>query len=516
MHTPPAQVSLVLQASRSSQGRVLARLTQPVLALHVSLVHGLLSSQVTAPPTQLPTLHRSPWVQALPSSQGAITCLNWQLPVAASQVSAVQALPSSHGLLGPATHRPPLQKSPWVHALPSVHGALVGTTWQPSLASHESAVHGLPSPQAKALPLKHLPPVQASPLVQTEPSASQSVPSFCATRPHLPMPLSHTFLAHALSAPVSQLTTVAGLTLHAHTLVLLSQNSVPLQRLPSSKLPQSASLMHLQVLAPELHLPSWQASPVVHGLPSSHAFKLLLWVQPLKGSQPSDVQGLPSSQSTEALSGMPLHAPVLLQTSPPVQSLPSLQGRLLATWLQPPSGRHESLVHGFLSLQLAPTPAHEPAVQVSASVQSLLSLHGAEFAGQPHLPVTMSHRSSVHGLPSWQVLGLPGAQSPSTHKSPKVQALPSLHTEPASGEWLHPVPGRHLSALQASLSLQSRVVPPAQSPSLHVSFRVHTLPSLQGSWLGACWQPLGEQMSSVHGLPSSQARVCPWQVPLPQ
>ena len=73
----PSQVSLV-QVSPSS-GHVAPAMAlmwmQPLFGSQLSLVHGLLSSQVcTPPPTQLPAAHASLWVQALPSSQARPAC----------------------------------------------------------------------------------------------------------------------------------------------------------------------------------------------------------------------------------------------------------------------------------------------------------------------------------------------------------------------------------------------------------------------------------------------------------
>jgi hypothetical protein len=64
----------------------------------------------------------------------------------------------------------------------------------------------------------------------------------------------------------------------------------------------------------------------------------------------------------------------------------------------------------------------------------------------------------------------------------------------------------HHSTVQLFPSLgQLSAAPPLQLPPLQESFVVQTLPSSQPPVLALCEQyVLGEQVSSVHGLPSSQ------------
>src|SRR5439155_1630135 len=69
-HTPPAQVSAVVQALPSVQAAVFGVFTQPVAGSHESSVQTLASLQLEAgPPTQTPPAQVSAVVQALPSSQ---------------------------------------------------------------------------------------------------------------------------------------------------------------------------------------------------------------------------------------------------------------------------------------------------------------------------------------------------------------------------------------------------------------------------------------------------------------
>ncbi len=187
------------------------------------------------------------------------------------------------------------------------------------------------------------------------------------------------FLLHTVSALASQLTTVLGLTLQLYGRLLLSQNSVPLHKLPSSWLAQSLSWLQPQVLVPDLHTPPAQASPVVQPLPSSQGAVLPVWVQPALGSQASVVQGLLSVQNTPTLMAEPAHLP-RPHVSLLVQALPSSQGRVLAALTQPVLGSHASLVHGLLSSQLAAVPLQTPALHTSDTEHALPSLHGLLLA----------------------------------------------------------------------------------------------------------------------------------------
>ena len=68
---PPAQTSPVVQVLPSSQTTVLFTCPQPVAGSQLSSVQGLPSSQFTVEMgVQAPAAHWSPTVQAFPSSQG--------------------------------------------------------------------------------------------------------------------------------------------------------------------------------------------------------------------------------------------------------------------------------------------------------------------------------------------------------------------------------------------------------------------------------------------------------------
>ena len=222
LQLPPEQTSLEVQALPSLQPSVELAKVQPPLGSQLSVVQGLPSLQARSlPGTHWPLAHRSPWVQTEPSSQGSVWLANWQ-PLALSQLSAVQGLPSLQRLGAPPWQTPPLHASLVVQAVASLHASAELTNAQPELGSQLSAVQGLPSLQVAGLAPVQLPPEQASPVVQALPSSQAK-------------------LARVNTQPL------AG-----------SQESV-VQPLPS-----------LQVLAvPGAQLPALQASPLLQTLPSS-------------------------------------------------------------------------------------------------------------------------------------------------------------------------------------------------------------------------------------------------------
>ena len=111
----------------------------------------------------------------------------------------------------------------------------MGVATQPFWSEHVSAVHGFPSLQVSAAPATHAPPLQASPTVQTEPSASQDLPSLNAVTVHAPDSGTHTLWLHVESPLASHVTMLPGLIAHvAFPGLDLSQNSVPLHVFPSS------------------------------------------------------------------------------------------------------------------------------------------------------------------------------------------------------------------------------------------------------------------------------------------
>jgi hypothetical protein len=119
---PPLHVSLAVHAFPSSHEAVLFVYTHPVEGLHESSVQTLLSSQTTGVPgLHTPPPQVSPVVQAFPSSHGLVLFTKTQ-PVAGLQLSLVHTLLSLQTTGVPGLHTPPPHVSPKVQAFPSLHG----------------------------------------------------------------------------------------------------------------------------------------------------------------------------------------------------------------------------------------------------------------------------------------------------------------------------------------------------------------------------------------------------------
>src|SRR3989442_10728276 len=150
-HAPPAHVAAVVQTLASSHGAVFAVCTHPVAGLHESVVQTFPSSQLRAgPPAHPPAEQVSFVVHALPSSQGRVfaACTH---PTAGAQESVVQTLPSSQASGGPPWHAPFEPVSPVVQAFPSSHAAVLGVTVQsPAAGSPAASVPTVPSSQCRS------------------------------------------------------------------------------------------------------------------------------------------------------------------------------------------------------------------------------------------------------------------------------------------------------------------------------------------------------------------------------
>ena len=213
---------------------------------HAGVVHGSPSVSWHDVPSVLLVYVQTPVVRLQTPVPGTLQSMSGQFvvcwhPPLASQVSVVQAMPSSQLRAGPPTHPPPLQVSFVVHGLPSLQGALLLVWLQvPDGAEQSSSVHGLPSSQFFGTPGRQLPPLHVSPTVQPLPSL------------HGPLLLVWT---QPPATAGSQLSSV--------------------QTFPSS-----------QFFAPlPTQLPPLQTSVVVQGLPSSHGLLLFVCTQPTAGSQ---------------------------------------------------------------------------------------------------------------------------------------------------------------------------------------------------------------------------------------
>ena len=301
-----------------------------------------------------------------------------------------------------------------------------------------SLVHGLLSLQLRAEPGWQLPPLQWSPTVHLLPSLHEAE-LFAFTQP------------------------TAGLQESVVQMLLSLQFG--------GLLPTQLPLMHL--------------STVVHLSLSSQGLLLLVCTQPLPVSHVSMVQMLLLLQFGGA---PPTHWPPT-HLSFVVHALPSLQAIVLLAFLHPVAGTHESVVHRLLSLQSgAGPPAHEPPLHLSLVVHALPSSHGWTLLACTQ-PLTTSHESLVHRLPSSQFGGGPPTQLPLPHLSFVVQALLSSQAM-VLFTCTQPVAGSHESFVHGFPSSQPSAGPPAQLPLLHLSLVVHALPSLQASVLFSWKQPV--------------------------
>jgi hypothetical protein len=99
---------------------------------------------------------------------------------------------------------------------------------------------------------------------------------------------------------------------------------------------------------------------------------------------------------------------------------------------QPSTGSQTSFVQGLPSSQLGGVPgAQTPAWQVSIPLQTVPSSHDVPFGTAAcWQPVVVLHVSVVHGLPSSQLGGVPAVHTVPEHVSSPLHALPSEHGVP--------------------------------------------------------------------------------------
>jgi len=102
-------------------------------------------------PTHDPDWHASPCVHALPSSQRLVLFVKTH-PVAGLQLSVVQTLLSPQPMGAPGWHVPPPQASPVVQAFPSLHGLVLLAKAQPVAGLQVSVVQTLLSLQTVGAP----------------------------------------------------------------------------------------------------------------------------------------------------------------------------------------------------------------------------------------------------------------------------------------------------------------------------------------------------------------------------
>lgn len=161
--TPAPQLSAVVHRLPSSHAVVAGASVsvQPLAGSHAPTRQGPAPGQLSSPAaTQLPDTHLDWLEHASPSSQAppSLVVPYRHLPVAATQASAVHGLPSSQFTAGPAMQVPSLHASSAVQALPSASQfTAAGACWHPAAASHESVVQTLLSSQPRAAPAAHDP-----------------------------------------------------------------------------------------------------------------------------------------------------------------------------------------------------------------------------------------------------------------------------------------------------------------------------------------------------------------------
>jgi ABC-type glucose/galactose transport system permease subunit len=163
VHTPAWHVSAPLHAFPSLQEVPLrsAVCWHPAIGSQVSVVQKLLSLQSRGvPATHTPAWHVSAPLQRLPSLHevpfASVVC--WH-PVTGSQVSVVHGLLSLQLSGVPAVQVPAWHVSTPLHVFPSLHEVPFASAvlWQPVSGSHVSAVHGLLSLQLSAVPAVQMP-----------------------------------------------------------------------------------------------------------------------------------------------------------------------------------------------------------------------------------------------------------------------------------------------------------------------------------------------------------------------
>jgi hypothetical protein len=185
----------------------------------------------------------------------------------------------------------------------------------------------------------------------------------------------------------------------------------------------------------------------------------------------------------------------------------------------PPVVAHASpVVHAIPSSQAVPAASGITANECVASLHAPVGAHGLLGGGVGTLERTQPFASAVgpgehvstpvHQRPSSQIelvatcVGAPLVQLSVVH------AMPSLGTTVVSVAWAQPVTASHESIVHGLPSSQLTLVPPPHVPAVHVlpvrqTVVEHALPSTSMVYV----QPLEVGVSIVHGLWSSQTGV---------
>jgi len=219
----------------------------------------------------------------------------------------------------------------------------------------------------------------------------------------------------------------------------------------------------------------------VQGLLSLQVPLVFEYLQPVTLSHVSDVQAFLSSHDRM----LPRHEPEASQTSLLVQALPSSHpNETLGLKTQEPTLLQLSCVHGLLSLHDSLPGLQDFCEQVSPTVQALPSSHEMPSADEYTHPAIASHESVVHGFPSLQSIVEVLRHPPtfSMQVSLFVHLLPSSQDCPLSAANLNsqaPLAWLHELLVHESLSLHTFFGPDMQAPPLQASPSVQAFPSLQ-------------------------------------
>jgi hypothetical protein len=179
---------------------------------------------------------------------------------------------------------------------------------------------------------------------------------------------------------------------------------------------------------------------------------------------------------------------------PPVNANVCMAGPAPPVWTHPVAGEQLSTVQAMPSSQLIGSCAQPIAVEQLSVVHTLPS---SQLITSCLQPVAGEQLSAVHALASSQPRGV-WVQPPAGVQLSTVHMLPSSHP---GAMCTQPVAGAQLSVVHPLLSSQligacTQPVAGEQLSAVHMSL------SLQST--DVCRQMPPEQMSFVHGLPSSQ------------
>ena len=125
----------------------------------------------------------------------------------------------------------------------------------------------------------------------------------------------------------------------------------------------------------------------------------------------------------------------MLQYSPSSHGWPFI-GAVAFTHTSPASSQESTVHWSTSSHRLSSPPTHDPALQVSPTVQNSPSSHAVPSiaaASFTHAPPASSQESCVQKFPSSHRFADPPWHTPPRHVSPMLQYSPSSHGWPSTG-----------------------------------------------------------------------------------